>query len=202
MLRRCAVMRAWAAGWRLKGRSGVMRGAPQPQARVQSTCGRRPRISVALYAYRGTRVRRCARACSMWSLKWRPNCSEESSGGLGVGSSCAKKRKARQRCTRLRCARAAMPGWMGTRRQLSRQKRGVEALIRLRGARAAAAQRQRQCRRNQRRTKLLKGAARRTVSPDVAVCAARSAARPPQRRAPRLAAASIAALSHRARPQR
>jgi hypothetical protein len=77
------------------------------------------------------------RACSMWSLKWRPNCSEESRGGFGAGLSCDGRRRVSV-ARRLRCACAAMQARMGTRRQLCRQQRGVEALIRLQGAKGGS----------------------------------------------------------------
>lgn len=130
-------MRAWAAGCRLKGRSGVMRGAPQPRARVQSTCGDGRRISIALDAYRGTRVRRCAPRLQ--------HVVAEVAAELQRGVEGRFRRRlvlrrptARQRCTALRNARAAMQARMGTRRQLCRQQRGVEALIRLQGAKGGS----------------------------------------------------------------
>jgi hypothetical protein len=196
-------MRAWAAGCRLKGRSGVMRGAPQPRARVQSTCGDGRRISVALDAYRGTRVRRCAPRLQ--------HVVAEVAAELQRGVEGRFRRRfvlrrptARQRCTASAvrmCGDAGADGHAPSALSSAARCRSSDQAA---GARAAAV-RPAQHQRPVGATGGAHGArnaVQRTASPGVAVCAARRAALPPQRLAPRPTAASIAALCLRARARR
>ncbi len=205
--RRCCTPqpRACAAGCRLKGCSGWMRGAPQPWSARQSTCT----ASVgALSARGGASAPQKGRACSMWSLKLRPNCSVWSSAGLGAGEACsggsgasggggaARSARAVAPCVyRSGCAtrRAPSAARSGPRRGSCRRERQRAAAARAAMARQPRAQPAWRCRPAM--AGVLRSAARTcNCVTAAAACEARSAAQPARRAARRAANIRCAAL--------